>query len=142
MDPSPRVLEKLTNDPDGFAEFVQLVSLAVPSPSGSHSVTVLMTRQEFEASPLQKGALVRYSPHDAAHEAITYPDPAKQAYWVLVGCVAQLCAPGDDACRHRYRAGIYDQSTGVELKIGTDEPISGGVIINPLTLLPEPQTLL
>lgn len=64
----------LPDNADGFTKFVQLVSLAVKSSTGSHSVTVLMTRKEFDASPLQKGALVRYSPHDAAHPRRTVPD--------------------------------------------------------------------
>lgn len=123
-----------------YLSFVQPVSLSVPTPTGPRSVTVLMTSEEFKASPLKPGALVRYSPHDAAHEAITYENAAKQAYWLLVGCVAQLCAPGDGDCMGRYRGGLYSRDSGAQLSIGSGRPLEGGTVINPLTLLPVVQS--
>jgi hypothetical protein len=127
----------LPADAHGYFDFVQLVSVAVPTPKGSKSVTVLMTHEEYESGPLAKGALVRYSPHDAAHDAITYPDPAKQSYWVLVGCVAQLCAAEDQACHGHYQMGRYSRHSGVQLQVESGEPVLNGVIIDPQTLLPK-----
>ncbi len=127
----------LPADGHGYPDFVQLLSITVHSPSGNRSVTVLMTREEFDASSLAHGALVRYSPHDAAHDAITYPDPAKQSYWVLVGCVAQLCAPEDKECRPRYRPGRFARHSGAQLNVDTGQPLRNGVEIDPQTLLPK-----
>ncbi|HET7307193.1 MAG TPA: hypothetical protein VFK24_05190 [Gammaproteobacteria bacterium] len=119
---------------------IQLLSLCLSTSSGVRSVTVLMMRDEYKASPLQFGALVRYSPHDAAHEDISYDNKIKEAYWLLVGCVAQLCAPGDADCAARYRSGVFNRATGAQLDIATGQPLSHGVLINPLTLLPLTQS--
>ena len=126
----------LPADGHGYLPFVQLVSVSVPTESGSRSVTVLMTREEFNSGPLKPGALVRYSPHDAAHDAITYKDPAKQAYWVLVGCVAQLCAAEDTACIGRYALGKFERHSGFQLHLHGKRPLVNGVVIDPTTLLP------
>ncbi len=126
----------LPADGRGYLSFVQLVSVAVPHASGARSATVLMTREEFASGPLQAGALVRYSPHDAAHDAITYKDPSKQAYWVLVGCVAQLCAKGDTACAARYRSGRFSRKSGRQLNLVSGHPLRHGALIDPQTMLP------
>lgn len=120
----------------GELKYVQLVSLSVPDPTGHRSVTVLMTRQEFKAAGMHLGAFVRYSPHDAAHDAISYKDPVHQAYWVLVGCVAQLCAPGDRACVSRYKPGRFSHKTGHQLHLVSGQPMAHGTVIDPLTILP------
>ncbi len=120
----------------GYLKYMQLISLSVPVSGERRSVTVLMTRQEFESASLQIGAFVRYSPHDSAHDAISYKNPVHEAYWVLVGCVAQLCAPGDDDCRSRYRAGRFDHKSGHQLRVANGKPLTDGIFINPLTLLP------
>lgn len=119
-----------------YLNFIRLVSLRVPHSPESRSATVLMTREEFDSGPLKPGAVVRYSPHDAAHDAITYEDPSKQAYWALVGCVAQLCAAGDKDCIHRYRPGRFSRRTGVELNLASGRPLQNGAIIDPQTMLP------
>lgn len=124
----------------GYVQFMQLLSLAVATPAGPRSVSVLMSREEYDAGPFERGALVRYSPHDAAHDAITYGDPARQAYWALVGCVAQLCAVGDGACIARYRQGLFNRRTGVQLEMDTRRAMRGGATIDPHTLLPVRQS--
>lgn len=128
--------KSLPADGHGYLPFVQLVSVSVPAASGTRSVSVLMTRKEFKSGPLKPGALVRYSPHDAAHDAISYKDPAKEAYWKLVGCVAQLCAPGDTGCIRRYRPGKFDRHSGVQLSLDGHRPALNGVAVNTTTLLP------
>lgn len=127
----------LPADAHDYLSFVQLVSLRIPGLPTPRSVTVLMTRKEFDSGPLKPGALVRYSPHDAAHDAITYKDRSKQAYWVLVGCVAQLCATGDTACAARYQSGVFNRHTGAQLHIENNQPMVNGVVIDPQTLLPK-----
>lgn len=116
--------------------FIRLVSVSVPSARGSRSVTVLMTRQEYDSGPLKPGALVRYTPHDGPHRAITFKDRAKEAYWLLVGCVAQLCAPGDTACAGHYRQGLFARRSGRQLQLGNLRLKPNGTMIDPGTLLP------
>lgn len=120
----------------GYLKYVRLVSVAVLTSTGNRSVTVLMTRQEFESASLQLGAFVRYSPHDSAHDAISYKDPVHQAYWMLVGCVAQLCAPNDQGCVARYLSGRFNRKDGHELRLASGIPVKKGSVIDPLTLLP------
>lgn len=122
----------LPADGRDYLGFVRLVSLKVHR----RSVTVLMTREEYDASPFRPGALVRYSPHNAAHDAISYKNPAKEAYWRLVGCVAQLCPAKDKACRARYRLGLFDRQSGRQLSFLDRRPVANGLLINPNTLLP------
>lgn len=135
--------QKVPADGHEYLDFTQLLSVSVPSASGAKSVSVLMTREEYNAGPLKPGALVRYAPHEsfgnsaAYRNAITHKDPVKESYWWVLGCVAQLCSPQDTSCRSRYRQGRFSWHTGHQLQLNTGDVLPHGLVIDPMTLLPK-----
>ncbi|MHB8921605.1 MAG: hypothetical protein ACYC3N_11345 [Halothiobacillus sp.] len=136
--------QKVPANAQDYLDFMQLISISVKG-TGTRSVTVSMTREEYNSGPLKPGALVRYAPHDlfgnsaAYRNSITHQDPVKESYWWVLGCVAQLCAPQDDRCLARYQQGRFDWHTGSQLHLETGQAMPHGVVIDPVTLLPKPR---
>lgn len=134
--------QKVPANAQDYLGFMQLVSITVPSAAGRQSVTVSLTREEYNSGPLKPGALVRYAPHAffgnsaAYRDSITHKSPVKESYWWVLGCVAQLCAPQDDHCTDRYMQGRFNWHTGAQLQLETGETLPHGGIIDPSTLLP------
>ena len=131
----------------GYPAFVVLLSLSIPTiehRQPSHrSVTVAMTREEYDSGPIQPGAMIRYAPHafygdNAAYRnARTHQDPVKESYWWTLGCVAQLCAPEDTQCIAHYQPGRFNWHTGAQLNLTTGASTPNGAEIDTLTLLPK-----
>lgn len=136
-------------DAQGYPAFVTLLSLSIPvtknGHTNRHSVTVAMTREEYESGPILPGAVIRYAPHafygnNAAYRnARTQHDPLKESYWWTLGCIAQLCAPNDSQCLARYRPGRFDWHSGAQLDLTSGTPTPNGIVIDTLTLLPQPR---
>ncbi len=137
--------QKVPANAQDYLDFMQLVSITVPSSTGRRSVTVSLTREEYNSGPFKPGALVRYAPHAlfgnsaAYRNSITHQDPVKESYWWVLGCVAQLCAPQDDQCIARYRQGRFNWHTGAQLQLETGKTMPHGEVIDPNTLLPKPR---
>lgn len=135
-------------DAHGYPAFVTLLSLSIPvfehGQPKRRSVTVAMTREEYDSGPIKPGAVIRYAPHvfygnNAAYRnARTHKDPVKEAYWWTLGCIAQLCAPNDNQCVARYHPGRFNWHTGAQLTLTTGAPMPNGIKIDTLTLLPKP----
>lgn len=116
---------------------VQMVTIEVPKGEASQSVTLFMLRTEFAAAPYHVGDLVRYAPHDAAHdEAATGSADDLALFHNLTGCVAVLCQQGDGTCMARYRQGAFRYTDGQQVSTTSGAPVSRGVRINPISLLP------
>ena len=116
---------------------VQLVTIAVPQGMASQPVTLFMLRTEYASSPLHVGDLVRYAPHDAAHDETAQGSPADLAlFHGLTGCVASLCQKGDKACFARYRQGAFTTTRGQSVSLKTGRMVTDGARIDPISLLP------
>lgn len=126
--------------PDSMAPYlrdVQLVTIEVPKGMTSQPVTLFMLRTEYTAAPYHVGDLVRYAPHDAAHdEAATGTADDLALFHGLTGCVAILCQKGDGACFARYRQGAFTTAQGRQVSLATGQPTAGGPRIDPISLLP------
>lgn len=116
---------------------VQLVTIEVPKGEASQPVTLFMLRTEFTAAPYHVGDLVRYAPHDAAHdEAVTGSADDLALFHKLTGCVAVLCQQGDGACMARYQQGAFRHTDGQQVSLATGQPVSPSARIDPVSLLP------
>lgn len=127
----------LPADATRFAKTIRAVSILTQTPSGAVPVTMLMGEDEFRGAPLKVGDLVRYTPHDKAHERSPDDSPAGRAYWQLIGCVMVVCTAKDDACKSRYQAGVYQRATGNPLQLGSGLPWQGISPVDPISLLPK-----
>lgn len=116
---------------------VQLVTIAVSKEMASRPVTLFMLRTEYGSAPYHVGDLVRYAPHDAAHDETAKGSPDDLAlFHGLTGCVATLCQNGDGACLARYRQGAFTTVSGQQVSLTTGHLVRGGVRIDPISLLP------
>ncbi|MDA8093982.1 MAG: hypothetical protein M0T84_08740 [Betaproteobacteria bacterium] len=125
--------------PDATAPYlrdVKLVTIALPHSIANRPVSVFMQMEEYTAMPLAVGELVRYSPHDSAHEEAAKGDAAELAFFHgLTGCVAVLCQQNDPACIKRYRQGVFTKAQGKPVDLATGA-VASGTGINPVSLLP------
>jgi len=96
------------------------------------SITVLAATDEVRAMRLLPGTLIRFAPHRGLHEKPRPNDP----YWVGIGCVAPLCAPGDTLCASGYHEGLYRLSDGAALDDTGRRAIPGGVRIDTMSMRP------
>lgn len=129
--------QSLPNSPAPYLHDVKLVTIALPRALAERPVTVFMQVEEYADAPLVVGDLVRYSPHTAAHEPPPKADADELAlYHGLTGCVATLCAHDDAACLKRYRQGVFTKAQGTPVNPQTGALITGGVSIDPVSLLP------
>lgn len=116
---------------------VQLVTIAVPKELASQTATLFMLRTEYGSAPYHVGDLVRYAPHDAAHDETATGSPVDLAlFHGLTGCVATLCQKGDGACFARYRQGAFTTAHGQQVSLTTGHIVHGGARIDPVSLLP------
>lgn len=115
---------------------VKLVTIAVPQGLAIQRVTLFMLQTEFHAAPYHVGDLVRYAPHDAAHDETAAGSPADLAlFHGLTGCLATLCQQGDKVCLARYRQGAFTTTHGQAVSLKTGRLIHGGARIDPTSLL-------
>lgn len=120
-----------------YVRDVQLVTIAVPKGMASQPITLFMLRTEYDSAPYHVGDLVRYAPHDAAHDETAQGSPADLAlFHGLTGCVATLCQKGDGACLARYRQGAFTTAHGQQVSLTTGHRVHGGAQIDPISLLP------
>lgn len=116
---------------------VQMVTIDVPKGAASQPVTLFMLRTEFTAAPYHVGDLVRYAPHDAAHdEAATGSADDLALFHNLTGCVAVLCQKGDGTCFARYRQGAFRHTDGQQISTTSGLLVSPSTRIDPVSLLP------
>ncbi|BFI96584.1 MAG: hypothetical protein RSP_20940 [Rhodanobacter sp.] len=116
---------------------VQMVMIDVPKGTTNQSLTLFMLRTEFTAAPYHVGDLVRYAPHDAAHdETATGSADDLALFHNLTGCVAVLCQKGDGTCLARYRQGAFRHTDGQQVSTISGLPVSPGTRIDPVSLLP------
>ncbi|MEL0027429.1 MAG: hypothetical protein VW625_01990 [Perlucidibaca sp.] len=130
--------QDLPASPERFASTIRAVSIQTRTPGGVMPVTMLMGEDEFRGAPLKVGDMVRYTPHDKAHERSPDNSPEGRAYWQLIGCVMVVCAAGDTSCRKRYQAGVYELTTGMPLAPASGKVWSGISPVDPISLLPKP----
>jgi hypothetical protein len=124
---------RLSPDPSEFAAKIQPVSMTLPS---GKSLTILMTAEEYRASPLKTGDFGRYTPHSHGYERARPNDP----YWAAVGCVIVLCRASDAKCPAAYKSGIFRMSDGVQLDALGMHPVPGGTVIDTISMRPKPTT--
>lgn len=116
---------------------VKLVTIALPKRMASQPVTLFMLQSEYAAAPYHLGDLVRYAPHDAAHDETAKGSPDDLAlFHRLTGCLATLCQKGDSACFARYRQGAFTTTHGQAVSLETGRLIPAGQRIDPVSLLP------
>ena len=116
---------------------VKLVRIAVPKGMKSEPVTLFMLQSEYHSAPIHVGDLVRYAPHDTAHDEAATGSPADLAlFHRLTGCLATLCQKSDRACFTRYRQGAFTTAHGNAVSLDTGRLIQGGARIDPTSLLP------
>ena len=116
---------------------VKLVTIAVPEGMAGRPVTLFMLKTEYASAPYHVGDLVRYAPHDAAHDETAQGGPADLAlFHGLTGCVATLCQKGDGACFKRYRQGAFSTTHGQQVSLATGHLMPEGARIDPVSLLP------
>ena len=132
-----RYWKNLPLSAESYLRDVQLVTISVPKRLSSQPVTLFMLQSEYAAAPYHVGDLVRYAPHDAAHDEAAKGSPAYLAlFHGLSGCVATLCQKNDKACFARYRQGAFNTTHGQSLDLETGRLIQGGIRIDPTSLLP------
>lgn len=111
--------------PDSMGSYlrdVKLVTIAVPKSIADHPVTLFMLQTEYASAPYHVGDLVRYAPHDAAHDEAAKGSPADLAlFHGLTGCLATLCQKGDTACFKRYRQGAFSSTRGQQISLVTGQ---------------------
>lgn len=104
----------------------------LPADAKGTPVMVHMSHEEYRRVPFHEGDLVRYTPRMAGHEGAD-----QSIYSTLAGCIAILCRAGDKACSERYRPGVFRRADGIQLDFNTEKPVAGGIVIDPLSLLPK-----
>ncbi len=115
-----------------FAQKIQPISISF---APGHSITVLAGAAEVQMLRLRTGDLIRFAPHRGLHEKPRPNDP----YWVGIGCVAPLCAPGDTLCASGFHPGLYRLSDGAELDDSGQHALPGGIRIDTMSMRPKPQ---
>lgn len=128
--------QALPDDPHRFVATIRAVSILTRTPDGPRALTLLLSNAELQAGPLKVGDLVRYTPHDKAHEHAPDDTPAGRAYWKLHGCVMVVCTVSDGACRKRYQAGTYQLATGTPIDPDSGKAWPGIAPVDPISLLP------
>lgn len=126
----------LPSSPAPYLRDVKLITISLPGSQGARRVTVFMQQAEYASAPYVAGDLVRYSPHDLAHESPRGNADDLALYHGLTGCVATLCRQSDPACFKRYRQGVFTKSQGTQVDPKTGKLVPGGVQIDPHSLLP------
>ena len=116
---------------------VKLIRIAFPKGMTSEPVTLFMLQTEYHSAPYHVGDLVRYAPHDAAHDEAAKGTPADLAlFHRLTGCLATLCQKGDKACFARYQQGAFTTTHGNAVSLETGRLIQSAARIDPVSLLP------
>ena len=129
---------KLVPDDEArFVELVQVMSIAIPEGDDEIEMSLLMSREEYDSSPINPGDFVRYTRH-RTDEPMTplFRDQTTKPYWDLFGCIAILCREDDKPCPARYAPGVYRFEDGVPLDRLTDTPNRDGQRIDTETFLP------
>lgn len=125
------------NLPAAVQPYLRDVKLVTIAGESGHPVTLFMLQTEYASAPYHVGDLVRYAPHDAAHDETAQGGPADLAlFHGLTGCVATLCQKGDAACFKRYRQGAFTTAHGQQINLATGHLIPEGARIDPVSLLP------
>jgi hypothetical protein len=125
------------NLPAAVQPYLRDVKLVTIAGEAGHPVTLFMLKTEYASAPYHVGDLVRYAPHDAAHDETAQGGPADLAlFHGLTGCVATLCQKGDAACFKRYRQGAFTTAHGQQISLATGHLIPEGARIDPVSLLP------
>ncbi len=127
--------QNLPNSADPYFHDLKLVTITLPPGQGNGTITVIMQKEEFNSAPYVVGDLVRYSPHDAVHEAPKGSVDAITLFHKLSGCVATLCRQGDATCAKSYQDGVFNTTQGIPVSLKTGQEVDG-TRINPLSLLP------
>jgi hypothetical protein len=127
----------LPSDKQPYLRDVKLVMIALPKGMKSGPVTLFMLQTEYDSAPFHVGDLVRYAPHDAAHDEAATGSPADLAlFHGLTGCMAAVCQKGDQACFARYRQGAFTTTHGEAVSLDTGRLLPGSARIDPASLLP------
>lgn len=125
------------NLPVSVQPYLRDVKLVTIAGEAGHPVTLFMPQTEYTSAPYHVGDLVRYAPHDAAHDETAQGGPADLAlFHGLTGCVATLCRKGDAACFKRYRQGAFTTAHGQQISLATGHLVPEGARIDPASLLP------
>ncbi len=125
----------LPDSVDPYRRDLKLVTQTLPPDQGGKTITLIMQREEYKAAPYAVGDLVRYAPHDHAHEAARGGADDIALFHGLSGCVATLCRKGDPACAQPYTQGVFDAARGTPINIATGKSTPGHRI-DPTSLLP------
>ena len=126
----------LPKETEGFNKSIKLVSIRTNTSDGVQLITTMMSVEEYEVAPFNKGDLVRYSPHGKHYSPPENSSQAFLSYWYLHGCVLSLCTNGDTACSNRYKWGVYNRDTGKEVDVKNSMPLQKGIIIDTKTFFP------
>ena len=102
-------------------------------------MTLLMSMEEMRGAPLHVGELGRFAPH--SNFDWSKPQPGNP-YWATVGCIVELCAKGDAACKKDYHPAIYHLPDGRELDISGEHIKPGGITIDNQSIRPVHQATL
>jgi len=131
----------IPDDANRFVKFVKLISIETQGETEPENFTLLMGLDEYEASPIMPGDLVRYTPHQLTEPVSPiYDDVAARTYWDLFGCIAVLCRADDKHCPDRYVQGVYRVTDGIRLSARTGKPLLSDIRIDTGTYLPLLQT--
>lgn len=128
--------KSLPASPAPYLRDIKLVTIDVASSKSPRPVTVFMQQTEYASAPYVVGDLVRYSPHDLAHESPQGNADGLALYHGLTGCVATLCRQSDPACFKRYRQGVFTKPQGMQIDLQSGETLPDGEHIDPHSLLP------
>jgi hypothetical protein len=110
--------------------------LVLPADDKGTPLMLHMSHEEYRRLVFHEGDLVRYTPRLAG---LPHPSgPAPSIYSTLSGCIMVLCRAEDSACAAHYRTGVFRHADGVQIDPRTQQPLPGGVTIDPLSLLPKP----
>ena len=127
----------LPADFDTYAADVKAVAIAVPPQDSKTPVTVFLDLPEFSGGNYLVGDLVRYSPHRQGYETPPKDADARALQKGLTGCVATLCRSEDSECFSRYKRGVFEFTTGRQIRLATGKPVPNGTTIDTLTMFPK-----
>lgn len=127
----PRIWRDFQDDEADYLRRNRLFVL--PADRAGAPVMVHMSHEEFRRVGFEPGDLVRYIPHVRG----AHPGADESLYSDLAGCIAVLCRASDPACASQYRTGVFRRADGVELVFRTQQPKPGGVVVDPVSLLPQ-----
>ncbi|MDY0013663.1 MAG: hypothetical protein RBS40_12315 [Rhodocyclaceae bacterium] len=126
----PRIWRDFQEDEADYLRRNRLFIL--PADEAGTPVMVHMSHEEFRRVSFEPGDLVRYIPHIRG----AHPGVDESLYSDLAGCIAVLCRASDQACISRYRTGVFRRTDGIQIDFKTGRPQPGGVVIDPVSLLP------